>query len=104
MEIKQILNQFHNELEAIYGSRLKKVVLYGSWAVGKADDQSDIDLAVVLDGTVKPGKEIDKLIDIITDINLEYSTLLSVYPVSDSDYENSQSPLLINIRKEGVAA
>jgi len=104
MKIKKILNQFHNELKAVYGSRLKKVILYGSWAVGKANDQSDIDLAIVLEGTVQPGKEIDKLIDIITDINLEYSALLSVYPVSETDYKNCQSPLLINIRKEGIAA
>lgn len=104
MEIKPILSQFHNELKAVYGSRLKKVILYGSWAAGKADDQSDIDLAIVLEGNVQPGKEIDRIIDIITDINLEHSVLLSVYPVCEDDYANSQSPLLIKIRKEGVAA
>ncbi len=44
------------------------------------------------------------MIDIITDINLDYGVLLSVYPVSEKDYVNRNSPLLINIRREGIPA
>jgi hypothetical protein len=39
--------------------------------------------------------------DLITDINLEYNVLISVYPVSAKDYAKTKSPLLMNIRKEG---
>ena len=44
------------------------------------------------------------MIDIITNINLHYDVLLSVYPVSANDYAVVQSPLLINLRREGVPA
>ena len=60
--------------------------------------------SVVLEGDVNPCREIDRMIDIITEINLEYNVLISVYPVSEKNYNSLNSPLLLNIRKEGVAA
>lgn len=104
MEIELILREFREKLEELYGNRLKNIILYGSCARGQATEDSDIDLAVVLDGDVIAGKEIDRLIDIITDINLDYGVLISVYPVSERDYTSVNSPLLLNIRREGVAA
>jgi len=44
------------------------------------------------------------MIDIIMEINLKYGVLISVYPVSDDDYKKVKSPLLINVRREGVPA
>ena len=104
MEIEPILRQFRAKAERIYGERLKGIVLYGSFARGQATQDSDIDLAVVLEGEVATSKEIDRLIDVITDINFDHGVLLSVYPVSEKDYHSVNSPLLLNIRKEGVAA
>lgn len=103
MKIEHILKEFKLKIAELYGQRLKKVVLYGSYARGQANDEhSDIDLAVVLDDDVNPGKEIDRMIDIITDINLDYDILLSVYPVSENDYHSVNSPLLLNLRREGI--
>jgi len=104
MKIKEILKEFKEEIEKLYGKRLKDVILYGSWARGEATDESDIDLLIVLEGKVIPGKEIDRMIDIITEINLKYRVLISVYPVSEEDYSTVNSPLLINVRREGVPA
>ena len=105
MEIEPILKEFKQQIAELYGPRLKKVVLYGSYARGQANDEhSDIDLAIVLEGDVAAGKEIDRLIDVITDINLYYGVLLSVYPVSEENYRSVNSPLLLNLRKEGIPA
>ena len=97
-----IVKEFKARIEKIYGKRLKKVLLYGSWARNIATKDSDIDLVVVLEGKIQAGKEIDRMIDIITDINLEYMVLISVYPVSEKDYLTVKSPLLMNVRKEGL--
>ena len=104
MEIEKVLREFREGAEKLYGSRLKNIILYGSWATGKATQDSDIDLAIVLDGDVTPGREIDRLIDIVTEINLNYGVLLSIYPISEKDYNSLNSPLLLNIRREGIAA
>lgn len=88
----------------MYQKRLKNVILYGSWARGNTTEDSDIDVLIVLEGRVIPGKEIDRIIDIITEINLKHGVLISVYPVSEEDYSTINSPLLINVRREGVIA
>jgi len=103
MRIKGILREFRAELEKLYGRRLKQVILYGSWARGEATKDSDIDLLIVLEGPVSPGKEIDRMIDTITEINLKHNELLAVYPVSEEDYTTVNSPLLLNARREGVS-
>ena len=104
MQIQHILKEFRQKLEQVYGPRLKEIILYGSWARGTAAADSDIDLVVVLAGEVLPGKEIDTIIDIITEINLDYGVLISVYPVSEKNYTTLKSPLMLNVRREGVSA
>ena len=103
MKIEHIIKEFKQQITELYGQRLKKVVLYGSYARGQVNDEhSDIDLAVVLAGTVDPCKEIDRMADIFTDLNLEHNVLIAVYPVSESNFEKAESPLLINVRREGI--
>jgi predicted nucleotidyltransferase len=103
-QAKQIIDEFVQRARALYGDRLKHVVVYGSCARDEATAESDIDLAVVLAGEVVPGEEVDRVIDLITDLNLEYGVLLSVYPVSEEDYVNRNGLLPINIRREGIPA
>jgi len=83
---------------------VKNIVLYGSWVRGDATEESDIDLIIVLEGKVITGEEIDRIINIITDINLKCDVLISLYPVSEEDYSTVNSPLLINERREGITA
>jgi predicted nucleotidyltransferase len=103
METKHILKDFRVEAEKIYGDRLRNIILYGSCARGQATEDSDIDLAIVLAGEVVPGNEIDRIIDIVTEINLHYGVLISVYPVSERNYNDVNSPLHLNLRREGIA-
>jgi predicted nucleotidyltransferase len=100
--LKSIIEEFKKELSTLYKERLKQLILYGSWARAEASDKSDIDLVVILKGRVIPGLEIDRMIDIITNLNFKHGVLLSVYPVSEDDYLSIKSPLLLNIHKEGV--
>ena len=102
METNEILAEFKRRLRRLYGTRLKEVILYGSFARGDATGASDIDVAIVLRGEVSPIDEIDRMIDIVTDLNLEHNVLISVYPVSEVDYCSVNSPILMNVRREGV--
>jgi predicted nucleotidyltransferase len=104
MRLSDILKEFRGGVKNLYEKRLKCIILYGSWARGDATEDSDIDVLIVLEGKVIPGKEIDRMINIITVINLKHGVLISVYPISKEDYSTINSPLLINVRREGVPA
>ncbi len=43
------------------------------------------------------------MIDVITDINLKYNVLISVYPISKEEYESINSPLFLNVKREGIS-
>ncbi|RLE01542.1 MAG: nucleotidyltransferase domain-containing protein [Candidatus Aminicenantes bacterium] len=101
-DIQKVLKELKEELQTIYGKRLKKVILYGSWVRNQATEDSDIDISFVLEGEVIPGKEIDRVISIINEINLRYGVLISIYPVSEEKFRVVNSPLLLNIREEGI--
>jgi len=64
MRIREILKEFRVEIEKLYGKRLKSIILYGSWARGDATEESDIDVLIVLEGKVIPGREIDRIKEI----------------------------------------
>jgi predicted nucleotidyltransferase len=100
--IKEAIKEFSREVKKLYQHRLQGVILYGSWARGEGTVESDIDLLIVLKDEVTPGQEIDRMIDLITEINLKYNTLISVYPISEDAYTTLDSPLLLNVRREGV--
>lgn len=102
MDIEKIIKEFRESLKEIYDGNLAKLILYGSYARGDFNSDSDIDLLVVLNEAEKPGKEIDRMIEIVNNINLKYNVLISVLPISITDFESLNSPLLLNVRREGV--
>jgi uncharacterized protein len=102
-EIHAIIQELRRQLEALYGPRLMRMVLYGSQARGDAEQGSDIDILVVLQGPVSPGEEIARTSDIIASLSLEHGVVLSRAFVSADRFEREQSPLLMNIRREGVS-
>ncbi len=46
---RNLLDQYTEILQKIYGKHLKKVILYGSYARGDYRDDSDIDIMILLD-------------------------------------------------------
>jgi predicted nucleotidyltransferase len=98
-----IISELHLRFKSLYGSRLVNMVLYGSQARGDADPGSDIDVLLVLEGTVSPGEEIARTGKIVADLSLEHSVVISCVFVSAQRFAVEQSPLLLNVRKEGVA-
>ena len=101
--LKELLVDLKSELTKLYGHRFIKLILYGSHARSEETIDSDIDIAVVLKGDIVPGVEIDNMVQVITDLDLKYGELISVFPVSENNFLNLKSPLLINVRREGVS-
>ena len=100
-ETQNILTELRQKLEALYGERLERLVLFGSHARGDAEEDSDIDVLVVLKGAVDLGAEVHQAGGIFADLSLKHNTVISPVFVSSKRYETGQSPLLLNIRREG---
>ena len=100
--INNILDQLHSRFDAIYGDRLSKMILYGSQARGDADPESDIDVLIVLKGEVSPCDEIERTIRDVADISLENDVAVACVFVSEDQFKNERSPLLMNVYQEGI--
>jgi predicted nucleotidyltransferase len=59
-----ILKRFRAALDALYGDRIERVVLFGSRARGDARADSDYDLAVFIKDFGTFSAELDPLVDV----------------------------------------
>ena len=91
-------------LVRIYGDRLKGLYLYGSYARGEARSDSDIDVMIVLNNYESYGKEIDRTGELASSLSLEYGISISRVVMKETQWKNSDTPLLRNIRVDGVPA
>jgi predicted nucleotidyltransferase len=101
--LEEILAQLRAGLEALYGPRLVQLILYGSQARGEASAESDIDVLVVLQGSVDPGAEIARAGYLTASLSLQYNVVISCAFVADERFRSERSPFLLNVHREGVA-
>ncbi len=99
---RNALKDFQHSLKEIYG-QAPLMRVYGSQARKEATPASDIDVLLIYPHSINPGSEITRLSGILADLNLRYQVLISILPVSQSDYQKLDSPLMKNIRNEGVS-
>jgi uncharacterized protein len=79
-------------------------VLYGSAARGEADEESDVDLMIVLSDPISRFKR-HEITDIVFDINLQFGTNFSTLVVDQESWETgmiSVLPLRNEILKDGI--
>ena len=104
-QLKQVLSELKSGLEAIYGARLKGFYLYGSYARGEQQRDSDIDVLIVLDAFQdRYGAEIDRTGHLIAELSLKYDAGLSRVFATERDWKTSDRSVFENVREDAVAA
>jgi uncharacterized protein len=81
----RIAEEAARQLNAVYGGRLRRVVLFGSWVTGEAHEESDVDLIVVLDQIENRAQERDRLVDVLYDLEVESHRAIQAFPVAEAD-------------------
>ncbi|HVJ52525.1 MAG TPA: nucleotidyltransferase domain-containing protein [Aliidongia sp.] len=96
-----VLTRFRAALGELYGSRLERVVLFGSRARGEARPDSDYDVAVFVKGLEDRWQEVDRIVSVVTDIIDDTGAVIHAMPYLAGSYDNRTS-LMREIRREGI--
>lgn len=103
--IDTILAEFNNKVRKILGNRLKKIILYGSYARGDYNETSDVDLMLLTDLNFDEIEEYrDKISDIAFDIELKTGIIISPVIKNIDNYNSKVNiiPFYKNVQMEGV--
>ena len=103
-QLKKLLKELKEGLNAIYGSRIKGLHLYGSYARGEQENDSDVDALVVLDRYDHYLEEVRRSGQLASDLSLKYGVSLSRVFVTENDWKLKNSIFLENVREEAMAA
>ena len=103
-QIRHLLARLREELEGTYGARLRGLYLYGSFARGNEDAESDVDVIIVLDRIDTYGAEVARTSTLISTLSLQAGVSISRVFVSQQDWTDRDSPFLANVRGEAIAA
>jgi len=102
VQIQTILKETSVELKSLYSNRLKEIILFGSYARGDFMNESDIDLMVLLENINDIATESNKYRSLISRISLKYDTVISVIPFGFDEFHQKSTPLILNIKNEGI--
>jgi predicted nucleotidyltransferase len=101
--IYQIANEYKANLQNLYGNELAELVLFGSYARGDNQTESDIDFAIVFrNPNTRPAAEIAKTSVISSRLSLKYGFMLSSLSTSLHKKQTSMQGIYQEIRKEGI--
>ena len=103
--VKKVINEFIIKVNNILGSRVKKIILYGSYARGDFNKSSDIDIMILTDLTDDEIYEyFVKISDMAYDIELENDVMFSplLKNIDRFNYWLEALPFYRNVEKEGV--
>ena len=104
-QLKQLLAELRKGLEGIYGGRLKGLYLYGSYARGEQQNDSDVDILIVLsEFQDRYGTEIDRTGHLIAELSLKYDAGLSRVFATERDWKTSNRSFFENAREDAIAA
>ncbi|MDD6812333.1 MAG: nucleotidyltransferase domain-containing protein [Lachnospiraceae bacterium] len=103
--IQDYMEQYISEIKKIYGSHLRQVILYGSYARGDFRQDSDIDIMILLDLSDVELKAYGQQLSYMTyDFNLDNDLDIKSIAKSEEHFRRwiVNYPFYANIHKEGV--
>jgi uncharacterized protein len=106
---KAVLNEITERVCAaakeVLGDKLEKVILFGSYARGDYDEESDIDIMIIADIALEDKTAIrQKIHKVAGDLDMEYDVLVTFCMTCSDIFHKYRdiSGFYINVEKDGV--
>ena len=102
-ELMKVVNLLKKDLSDHFGARIERIILYGSYARGDYNEDSDVDIMVLLNDL--PVREDEKFVDRLSfDYMYDYTVLFSIMLQVNIKYNIVLDfyPYYQNIEKEGI--
>lgn len=96
-----VLVRFRAALEAAYGERIARVVLFGSRARGDARPDSDYDIALFLNDMDSVGREARVLAEIGTDVLMATGAVINALPLPAHALAD-RTGFMLEMRRDGL--
>lgn len=103
--VQKALARYREVLEQTFGCRLRGMKLFGSWARGEADTDSDVDVLILIDDmSFDDNREV---IGLASDVGMELDLFISPQPLEPGRYRSMverEHPFFQAIEREGIEA
>ena len=104
-EMDVLLKEIAAIYRKVFGDDIVKIVLYGSYARGTFDAESDIDIVAIVKGEREElQRKLREVWILSSNLELEYETILSptVIPYEEFEKYRNDIPYYRNIEEEGI--
>ena len=104
-ELLDILHDVKEEIHQLFGDKLRRLILYGSYARNEQDPESDIDIMIMVDESEDGLRKYRYLIaDVMGELTIRYGKLISLTEVTYNRYNDFLEvlPFYKNINEEGI--
>jgi uncharacterized protein len=100
--LDDLLTELRFGLDSTYGERLKGLFLFGSYARGEQDEESDLDILVILEQFDRYAHEVDTTSELGSELSLKYGVTISQVFVRELEWLHGDTPFLSNVRDEAI--
>lgn len=100
---QKILQELVRGILSVMQENVVQIILYGSVARGDQTEESDVDVALLVNGSLNPEME-ERLSDFIVDMDLKYDKVFSVIDINMDKFTEWENvlPFYQNVKKEGI--
>jgi len=99
---EEIRSEIRPRLEAVFQDRFRGALLFGSEAREQAQEDSDVDIMVLLREPVELGKDLEKIVDALYPLQLRIDRPIHAFPVSSKAFKAGTHGLYRRVQQEGL--
>ena len=105
LQLEKLKDDIVQEYRRVYGNSIESILLFGSYARGDQDKDSDIDIVAIVHGNrMKLQKQLKVIWDISAGIGIDNDVVVSPSVIPYDEFEKYKNilPYYRNIEKEGI--